>query len=125
MNRKIVIAALIIAGIRILPAHSASTPTVNTTTLAASTVMSPGRYTVSVAPSINSQMSDRLEKEIGKIPGIESVKSKNEDSTIHFTVAKGAQVSVSDLEKAVMKAHAGAVMSTPVLEHSLTANPGL
>jgi hypothetical protein len=125
MYPKITVAAILVAGMRIWPAHAASTPTINATTLAASTVISPGRYTVTIAPSLNGEMSSRIEKEIEKVPGIESADAKAGDSTLHFTVKKGARVSVADIEKKVMSAHAGAVMSTPVLEHSLTANPGL
>jgi len=137
MNIKIGLAVLIIVGwIGIGPIRaediaagtttfSVSTPTTNATTIAASTVLMPGRYTVTIAPSFNGGMAGRLEKAVGNIGGVKSVTAEATDSSIHFTVKRGANVTISDIQKAVANAFPGAVMTTPILEHSLTANPGL
>jgi hypothetical protein len=136
MNSRMTVAVL--AGAWILPVQAAdliakttaqtavgtSTAT-NTTTIAASALISPGRYTASISPSINSSMATRLEKAIGKIKGVSGVQARAEDSSIHFAVKNGGNVHMADIQKAVGDADSGAVMSTPILEHSLTANPGL
>ena len=103
-----------------------STTTItNATTIAASSMISPGTYTASVVPGFNSDMAGRLKKAVGKIDGIKSVTASAEASTIHFTVKNGASVRVADIQSAVRQADNGAVMSAPILEHSMTANPGL
>jgi hypothetical protein len=128
----------VLAGAWILPVHAAdliskttaqtavgASMTTNTTTIAASALISPGRYTASISPSINSSMAGRLEKAIGKIKGVSRVQARAEDSSIHFAVKNGSHVRMADIQKAVAGADSGAVMSMPILEHSLTANPGL
>lgn len=137
MKLKMMMAALAVSG-WMLPAQAAdltagttanttanAAPSTNTTTIAASSVLSPGRYMATIAPSFNGDMAGRFEKAVGKFPGVESVTSSVGDSTIHFTVKKGATVRIADIQKAVAKGYTGAVMTTPILEHSLTANPGL
>ena len=136
MNFRMAMAVL--AGVWVLPVHAAdlisntmaqaavgTSTTTNTTTIAASALISPGRYTASISPSINSSMATRLEKAIGKIKGVRGVQARAEDSSIHFAVKNGGNVRMADIQKAVADADSGAVMSTPILEHSLTANPGL
>jgi hypothetical protein len=136
MNSRMAVAVL--AGAWILPVHAAdlisnttsqtgvgaSTAT-NTMTIAASAPISPGRYTASISPSINSSMAARLEKVIGKIKGVSGVQARADDSSIHFAVKNGGNVRTADIQKAVADADSGAVMSMPILEHSLTTNPGL
>ena len=135
MNFKMA-GVVLAASIAAIPAHAdlmagtttsmtPSTMTTNTTTIAASTVISPGRYSATISPSINSGMSDLLAKTVGKVQGIKSVSTNVDASTVHFTVTKGSHVLVSDIEKAVAKADDGAVVSTPILEHSMSPNPGL
>jgi hypothetical protein len=80
---------------------------------------------VSVMPGINTGMADRLKESMGKMAGLENIETKTLDGTIHFTVKDGTQIRVSELQKAVAKADSKAVMTTPVLEHSLSSNPGL
>jgi len=136
MNFRMAMAVL--AGVWVLPVHAAdlisntmaqaavgTSTTTNTTTIAASALISPGRYTASISPSINSSMAARLEKAIGKIKGVSKVQARAEDSSIHFAVKNGGRVRMADIQKAVTDADTGAVMSMPILEHSLTANPGL
>src|SRR5882724_658083 len=100
------------------------TPT-NTTNISANTTITPGSYVVTIAPSINMDMGSRLEKAVEQVPGVGSVSTKTEDSTIRFTVKNGTAVRIADLEAAVVKTQSGAVMSTPILVHSLSPNPGL
>jgi len=134
-------ALAVLAGVWILPVHAVHaadlisktttqtavvTSTItNTATIAASALISPGRYTASISPSMNSSMASRLEKSIGKIKGVSGVQARAEDSSIHFSVKNGGNVRMADIQKAVADADSGAVMSMPILEHSLTANPGL
>jgi len=128
----------VLAGAWILPVHAAdltsktttqmavgTSTTTNTTTIAASALISPGHYTASISPSINSSMAVRLEKAIGKIKGVSGVQARADDSSIHFAVKSGSNVSMADIQKAVAGADSGAVMSMPILEHSFTSNPGL
>ena len=105
-------------------AMPATTPaTTNTTTIAASTLLSPGQYLSTVAPNFNSGMADRLAKAIAQIPGIKSVTASAEESTIHFTVKNGSHVHVADIQKAVAKVDTGAVTTPPVLEPSHSPIP--
>jgi len=131
-------AMAILAGAWILPVQAAdliartttqtavgTSTSTNTTTIAASALISPGRYMASISPSINSSMAGRLEKAIGKIKGLSGAQATSEDSSIHFTLRNGSRVRMADIQKTVADADSGAVMSMPILEHSLTANPGL
>jgi len=87
--------------------------------------ITPGRYMASVMPGINKEVGDRIEKSLGGVPGLKDVKAEYSDSSIHFTVKNGSKVPVTDIQKAVGKADADAVMTAPILEHSLTPTPGL
>jgi hypothetical protein len=109
-----------------LPAESTGTPpTTNTTTIMASTALSPGRYTSSLSPNINGDMSDRIAKSLGRVPGVADVKVDSENSAIHFTIKNGTPVLISDVQTAVAKSDHGVVLSLPVLEHSETTHMGL
>jgi hypothetical protein len=99
--------------------------TINTTTIMASSVLSPGRYTSSLSPNINGEIAGRITKSLGSIPGIGSVRTDQEDSSIHFTIKKGAHVPVSSIEQAVAKSDQGVVVSVPVLEHSEAVHLGM
>jgi copper chaperone CopZ len=90
-----------------------------------STFMSPGRYVATVMPSINGDMGKRLEASISKVPGVNEVKADALDSTIRFTVKEGGKVRADQVQKAVAKASANAVMNTPILDKSLSSAPGL
>jgi len=92
---------------------------------AASPVISPGRYMTSVMPPLDHDMSARVEKALKNFPGLEAVQARADDSSIHFTVKANAQVRAAQIQKAVEKIDAGAVTTTPILEHSLTVAPGL
>jgi hypothetical protein len=87
--------------------------------------VSPGSYTVSVMPPIDSDMATRIDKSFRKIKGVEAVKTNGEASSIHFTVKKGAHVEQAQLERALKSVDADAVLTTPVLENSLKVTPGL
>ncbi len=87
--------------------------------------VSPGRYTATIAPSLNMEMAGRLKKALEAMAGLEDVEASSTDSTVHFTVKEGVKVRVLDLQAVVAKTHAGAVMTTPVLANSLTPKPGL
>ena len=106
-------------------ATSTATVITNTTTISASKVVSPGRYSASVLPSFNNDMGRRLEKALSAVPGIADVEAHAGDASIRFTVKDGANVRLSDLQKAAIKADTGVVLSSPVLAHSMAANPGL
>jgi hypothetical protein len=99
--------------------------TTNTTTIMASTVLSPGRYTSSVSPNINGEMAGRLTKSLSGIAGLDRASTDSADSSIHFTVKPGAHVSVSTIQQAVAKSDHGVVVSEPVLEHSEAVHLGL
>jgi hypothetical protein len=88
-------------------------------------MVSPGRYTASIMPGINGDMGGKLEQSFSKIPGLEKVKASSSDSSIHFTVKDGAKVPITSIQNAVTKTDSDAVMSAPVLEHSLAPSPGL
>jgi hypothetical protein len=47
------------------------------------------------------------------------------ESTIHFTVKNDAKVNLDQLRKVLNSVDEDAVMTTPVLEHSLSTTPGL
>ena len=125
---KRIVVALVVCGWNI-SAFAAdpigSTHTLNATTISASTVISPGAYVTSISPSINGSMAERLVKAIKLVPGVGPVTSNTETSTLRFTVKNGSEVHEVDIQRAVAKADTGAVMSEPILEHSLSANPGL
>jgi hypothetical protein len=87
--------------------------------------ISPGNYRVSVMPNFNHDIADRIQDKIGKIPGLDDVRTRLEDSSIHFTVKVNTTVDLSQLQKELARVDSGAVMTSPVLDHTLTANPGL
>ena len=87
--------------------------------------LSPGHYMVTVMPPFNEDMGRRIQETLGKMSGLDSVHVKSGDSSIHFIIKKDAQVDPSQLGKVLQTVDAGAVMDTPVLEHTLSANPGL
>ena len=93
--------------------------------LPAPTMISPGRYTANVMPYFNKDMAGRLETALRKINGLEKVEAHSGDSTLHFTVKDGVKVRVADIAKTVAATDSGAVMSSPLLEHSLSSNPGV
>jgi hypothetical protein len=134
MNFKIT-TAMILTGMLAMPAFAddvvtstAPKPTpaiVNASTLSASQVLSPGRYTATVAPSLDSAMTEQIEKGLKSIPGIKEATAHSDDSSIHFTVQKGARVRIADLQKMIAQADHAAVMTTPILENSLSPRPGL
>lgn len=110
-----------------LPASSASSsaPMINSKTIGAATELAPGDYTAIIAPNINDDMAKRVEEVMKPMRGVKDAKVKTLDSSLHFTITKGAHVKVADLQKAIAKSYTGAVLSTPILENSLSANPGL
>jgi len=87
--------------------------------------IAPGRYMASIMPGINGDMAKRLEDSVGKVEGVEKVEAHSADSSIHFTIKNDAKVPVTTIQKAVAKVDPDGVMTAPVLEHSLTPNPGL
>lgn len=91
----------------------------------ASNLLSSGKYMVNVAPPFNADVASHIQETIAKVPGIDSVTVKPGDSAIHFTVKENTQVDPSRLRDALETVDAGAVMDTPILEHSLSTNPGL
>ncbi len=97
----------------------------STTTILGSTVISPGRYTATVMPAVNSQMAARLEKSLDQLPGLSHAKVNVDNSSIHFTVKEGARLTTADIERTVAKTYAGAALSIPILEGSNTPHPGL
>jgi hypothetical protein len=88
-------------------------------------MISPGRYSASIMPGINADMAGKLERSLGAVAGIEKVKARQSDSSIHFTVKSGAKVPITKVQNTVTKTDSDAVMSAPVLEHSLAPSPGL
>jgi len=88
-------------------------------------MVSPGRYTASIMPGINGEMADKLEHSFNGISGVENVKAQQSDSSIHFTIKNGSKVPLTSLQNAVTKTDSDAVMSAPLLEHSLAPSPGL
>jgi hypothetical protein len=88
-------------------------------------MISPGRYTASIMPGINDGMAMKLEQSLGKIQGVEKVKALSSDSSIHFTIKDGAKVPITNVQNAVTGTDSDAVMSAPILEHSLAPSPGL
>jgi hypothetical protein len=131
MKRITAVAGVIVSAM-ILPSRAdtlsskTSAPAItNASTIAAVTAISPGRYSSSVLPSFNSEMGGQLKKAIGAVHGVKDVEANAEDSSIHFTIQEGVTVRQADLQKALVKADSGAVLSSPVLEHSMTPNPGL
>jgi hypothetical protein len=100
-----------------------STPDLST--IEASTTISPGTYTAAIAPSVNHDMANRMAKEVAAVPGVSGARVRSDDSTLHFTLKGEAAVHVADIQKAVTRADPEAVMTLPVLEHSMAANPGL
>jgi hypothetical protein len=105
-------------------APSASTPTAPGA-FTSSPFISPGRYVSSVAPEFNKDMAGRLEKALGKVPGIEKVEAHSTDATLHFTVKDGSKIRPGDLQKAVAAVDSNAVLATPVLQHSMSLHPGM
>ena len=87
--------------------------------------LAPGSYVASIMPTINHDMAVRIENSLKKVPGIESVTTRTNDSSVHFKVQDDNQVNLSELQKTLKETNAEAVMSAPILEHSLNANPGL
>ena len=133
MKRTLITVVAALSGFSML-VHAADSPsgtipaapaTTNATTIMASTVLSPGHYTSSVSPNINSEMATRITKSLRSISGLEGVKATQEDSSIHFTVKPGAHVPISTIEQAVAKTDHGVVVSVPVLEHSETVHLGM
>jgi hypothetical protein len=133
MKRTLITTVVALSGF-IMLAHAADQPsgtlpaapaTTNKTTIMATTVLSPGRYTSSVSPNINGEMATRITKSLGTIPGLDSIKANHEDSSIHFTIKPGAHVPISSIEQAVAKSDHGVVISVPVLEHSEAAHLGM
>jgi len=98
---------------------------INAGTISGGSVLSPGRYVSTVAPQLNSDMAGQLKKAIGKLPGIESADASATDSTVRFTVKKNSKIQIVDLQKLVAKIDSGAVMSSPILENSMTPRPGV
>jgi hypothetical protein len=130
--KRIMAAAGLIVSMGILPAgaetvtpHTSAPAITNASTISAVSAISPGRYASSVLPSFNSEMGGHLKKAIGAVNGVKDVEARAEDSSVHFTVQEGAVVRMADLQKALVQADTGAVLSSPVLEHSMTPNPGL
>ncbi len=97
----------------------------STTTILGSTVISPGRYVMSVMPTFNAQMASQLEKSLATLPGLSKAKASVEDSSIHFTVKEGAHLRASDIQRTVAKTYSGAALSVPILEGASTPHPGL
>ncbi len=87
--------------------------------------ISPGRYNASVLPAINFGMGKRLEKAFSSVSGLDNVEANSTDSSVHFSVKNGSKIRTADLQKLVSKIDSGAVMSAPILEHSMAATPGL
>jgi hypothetical protein len=94
-------------------------------TISGSTVITPGRYLVTVAPGFEEDMAKRLEEAVGTIAGLADVDAVSEDDTIHFTAKEGSKVRVAELQKVVGKTHTSGAISVPVLEGSLTPRLGL
>jgi hypothetical protein len=109
------------------PVTPGATPEVQvgTTTIAASAILAPGRYVVTVAPYFDDAMGGRLQAAVGKISGLAQVEVKGEDDTLHFSVKEGSKVRTADIQRVVAKTHTGGVISAPVLEGSLTPRLGL
>jgi len=115
----IVLAALFLGGWRMALQAIDPAPVPDSQSIAA------GRYMITIAPGINKDMASRLQKAVSNVNGVEDVETKTLDGTIHFKVKEGAEVRPSEIQKAVVKVDPKAVMTTPILENSLTANPGL
>ena len=98
---------------------------INTTTISASSLISPGRYSCSISQNFNSGMANQLVKSIKTVPGLSKVEARTEDSSIHFTVDHNARVQLSDIQKRVTKVDSRAVVTRPILEDSMTTTPGL
>lgn len=84
-----------------------------------------GQLYVSIMPPINHEAAVRIEKNIARLPGLSSVDAHSSESTIKFSVDKNAQVDTDQIRKTLEEVDQGAVMSTPVLDHAYSANPGL
>ena len=84
-----------------------------------------GKYVAHVMPEFNRATAHRIETRLKGIKGIDTVVAHAEDSSVHLTIKDRAQVDTTDLTHAVETVVPGAVMTTPVLEHSLSPNPGL
>lgn len=131
MNFRIVFSVFVLsAGMSVVqaadtPPASVPLPTTNTTTIMASTVLSPGRYASRLSPNINGEMASRIKNSLAGIPGVDKVTTNVEDSSIHFTIKAVTRIAISDIQKAVVRADHGAVISVPVLEGSGTTDPGL
>ena|SRR6266700_2678858 len=93
--------------------------------VAAAFVLTPGNYMAHVMPPFNHAVANQIEKTLKKTPGIDSVSADTEDSSIHFTVKKNARPDVTQLNQALDHVQGGAVMTTPILENSFSANTGL
>ncbi len=89
------------------------------------TLLTPGTYVASVMPGFNHDMAARIEKGLGQIPGLDSVSTKTDDSSVRFTVKEKNKVNLVDIQKSLDLIDKGAVMTTPVLAHTLSSNPGL
>jgi hypothetical protein len=101
-----------------------ATSTTNTTTLYAKAELEPGSYSANIMPAINGDVAKRVEKSFMKVPGIEKVTTNIDESELHFTVQKGAKIQLVDLQKALLAADDGAVLSNPRPAHSFSAQPG-
>jgi len=95
------------------------------TVVKASDEVTPGQYSISVMPTFNTEMGDRLQKGMDAVPGVDDVSAHTDDSTLRFTVKEGSRVKVAQLQKAVGDISAGAVVSTPLLKNTMNTNPGL
>ena len=116
MKRTSLLWTLLLAAVAIAPLQAADpTPT----------VLTPGSYVVNVVPTFNHDMGSRLEKGISGVDGIASVTTRTDDSSIHFTVKEKSQLNLVELQQMVESIDKGAVVTTPVLAHTLSANPGL
>ena len=117
MSYKTILAALIMS-FWIFPVFAAESST-NTTTLSASSFISPGHYYSYVLPSFNKDMSTHIQDTVSALSGVNKVAARAEDSTIHFTVKNGARVRLSDLQETIAKVDTDAVVSNPILETSM------
>jgi hypothetical protein len=85
----------------------------------------PGDYMASIMPGLNKDMADRVSGAIAGIPGVEKVSASAGESSVHFTIKDHAKVHVTEIQSALAKVNPDAVMTEPILAHSLQPSPGL
>ena len=84
----------------------------------------PGSYSATLTRPVSSQSADQIQQNLGQIEGLQDVRVRPEDSSVHFSVAANAQVADSHIFHAVETADPGTSINAPVQEPQTNGETG-